>query len=255
SYAGWPGGNNHSHLQKFGNKYYMFYHMQGLSQRMGYSGAYRSISVNVADVDEKNATMKLLDANWPGVTPLRDALPKASERQEAEMVWNASGVRMKVANRRQTYVHQIKEGGWTAVRNVIHSGDPLQSFTASLRGTGTLEVYVDKMEGDPVAVVDFAGDGTKFHEYTVDLVNYSGGRHNVFFLFSNVSENAAFDYWQFNTYTAGTPSVDAAPTIVGQEYYTVSGVKVERPTSGVCIVRNHMSDGTVTVTKTAVTHP
>ncbi|MDE6654806.1 MAG: family 43 glycosylhydrolase, partial [Muribaculaceae bacterium] len=38
SYAGWPGGNNHSHLQKFGNKYYMFYHMQGLSQRMGYSG-------------------------------------------------------------------------------------------------------------------------------------------------------------------------------------------------------------------------
>lgn len=253
SYAGWPGGNNHSHLQKFGNKYYMFYHMQGLAQKMGYRGAYRSISVNVADVDEANATMKTIDANWAGVTPLRDAVPKASERQEAEMVWNASGVRMKVANKRQTYVHQIKEGGWTAVRNVTHSGDPLQSFTASLRGAGTLEVYLDKMEGDPVAVMDFAGEGAKFNEYTVDLTNIKGNRHNVYFLFSNVSDNAAFDYWKFNTYTAGCPSIDLNATIIAQEYYTISGVKVEHPASGVYIVRNHMSDGSVTVTKSAVT--
>lgn len=252
TYAGWPGGNNHSHLQKFGNKYYMFYHMQGLAQRMGYGGAYRSISVNVADVDEANATIKTIDANWAGVTPLRDAVPKASERQGAEIVWNASGVRMKVANKRQTYVHLIKAGGWTAVRNVTHSGEPLQSFTASLRGTGTLEVYLDKMEGDPAVVVNFAGDGTKFHEYTVDLINNYGKRHNVFFLFSNVSDDAAFDYWQFNTYTAGSTSVQATPAIVSKEYYTISGVKVERPTSGIYIVRNRMSDGSVTVTKSAV---
>lgn len=251
TYAGWPGGNNHSHLQKFGNKYYMFYHMQGLAQRMGYGGAYRSISVNVADVNEANATMNTLDANWAGVTPLRDALPEASERQEAEMIWNASGVRMKVANRRQTYVHQIKEGGWTAVRNVIHNGDPLQSFTASLRGTGTLEVYFDKMEGEPVAIVNFAGDGSKFQEYTVDLANNQGKRHNVFFLFSNVSDDAAFDYWRFNTYTAGSPSVDTAAAIIRQEYFTISGIKVERPATGVYIVRNHMSDGSVAVTKSA----
>lgn len=253
TYAGWPGGNNHSHLQKFGNKYYMFYHMQGLAKRMGYGGAYRSISVNVADVDEANATMKTLDANWAGVTPLRDALPEASERQEAEMIWNASGVRMKVANRRQTYVHQIKEGGWTAVRNVIHNGDPLQSFTASLRGTGTLEVYFDKMEGEPVAIVNFAGDGSKFQEYTVDLANNQGKRHNVFFLFSNVSDDAAFDYWRFNTYTAGSPSVETAASIIRQEYFTISGVKVEHPASGVYIVRNHMSDGSVAVTKYTAT--
>lgn len=251
TYAGWPGGNNHSHLQKLGNKYYMFYHMQGLAQRMGYGGAYRSISVNVADVDEANATMNTLDANWAGVTPLRDALPEASERQEAEMIWNASGVRMKVANRRQTYVHQIKEGGWTAVRNVIHNGDPLQSFTASLRGTGTLEVYFDKMEGEPVAIVNFAGDGSQFQEYTVDLANNQGKRHNVFFLFSNVSDDAAFDYWRFNTYTAGSPAVETAAAIIGQEYFTISGVKVEHPASGVYIVRNHMSDGSVAVTKSA----
>lgn len=251
TYAGWPGGNNHSHLQKFGNKYYMFYHMQGLAQRMGYGGAYRSISVNVADVDEANATMNTLDANWAGVTPLRDALPEASERQEAEMIWNASGVRMKVANRRQTYVHQIKEGGWTAVRNVIHNGDPLQSFTASLRGTGTLEVYFDKMEGEPVAIVNFAGDASKFQEYTVDLANNQGKRHNLFFLFSNVSDDAAFDYWRFNTYTAGSPSVDTAAAIIRQEYFTISGIKVERPATGVYIVRNHMSDGSVAVTKSA----
>lgn len=253
TYAGWPGGNNHSHLQKFEKKYYMFYHMQGLAQRMGYGGAYRSISVNVADVNEVNATMNTLDANWAGVTPLRDALPEASERQEAEMIWNASGVRMKVANRRQTYVHQIKEGGWTAVRNVIHNGDPLQSFTASLRGTGTLEVYFDKMEGDPVAIVNFAGDGSKFQEYTVDLANNQGKRHNVFFLFSNVGDDVAFDYWRFNTYTAGSPSVETAAAIIRQEYFTISGVKVEQPASGIYVVRNHMSDGSVEVTKSAAT--
>lgn len=254
SYAGWPGGNNHSHLQKFGNRYYMIYHMQGLAQKMGYGGAYRSISINLANVDEASATVETIDANWTGVTPLRDAVPQASERQEAEMIWNASGVRMKVANKRQTYVHQIKEGGWTAVKNVTHSGDPLKSFTTSLRGSGTLEVYLDKMEGEPVAVVDFAGEGTKFGSYTVDLAQEFKGRHQVFFLFSNVSDNAAFDYWQFNTHTAAQPAVDAAPTIVAQEYYTTSGVKVERPTSGIYIVRSLMSDGTVAVGKTALTH-
>ncbi len=252
AYAGWPGGNNHSHLQKFGNKYYMFYHMQGLAANMGYSGGFRSISVNEASVDENNATMATLDANWGGVTPVRDGVPQASERQEAEMIWNASGVRMHTANKKQTYVHEIKNGGWTAVRLVTHSGEDLKSFTASLRGSGRLEVFVDKMEGEPIATVDFAGEGTKFYEYTVDLTKDYGKRNNVFFLFSDVSDSAAFDYWKFNTYTAGMGSVGSDASIIGQEYYTISGVKVDRPISGVYIVRSYMSDGTVAVTKTAV---
>lgn len=252
SYGGWPGGNNHSHLQKFGDKYYMFYHMQGLAQKMGVSGAYRSICVNEAKVDEETATMQTLAADWSGVKPITANVPQATERQEAEMIWNASGVRMNAASKRQTYVNKIQEGGWTAVKNVVHEGDEIKSFTASLRGSGTLEVYLEKMEGDPIAVIDFASEGTKFQEYTVDVTKNFGKRRKVFFLFSNVSDNAAFDYWQFNTESAGVQAIDAEPTILSQEYFTTSGVKVEHPTSGVYIVRSQMSDGTVTVTKAAV---
>lgn len=252
SYGGWPGGNNHSHLQKFGDKYYMFYHMQGLAQKMGVSGAYRSICVNEAKVDEETATMQTLAADWSGVKPITANVPQATERQEAEMIWNASGVRMNAASKRQTYVNKIQEGGWTAVKNVVHEGDEIKSFTASLRGSGTLEVYLEKMEGDPIAVIDFASEGTKFQEYTVDVTKNFGKRRKVFFLFSNVSDNAAFDYWQFNTESAGVQAIYAEPTILSQEYFTTSGVKVERPTSGVYIVRSQMSDGTVTVTKAAV---
>lgn len=252
SYGGWPGGNNHSHLQKFGDKYYMFYHMQGLAQKMGVSGAYRSICVNEAKVDEETATMQTLAADWSGVKPITANVPQATERQEAEMIWNASGVRMNAASKRQTYVNKIQEGGWTAVKNVVHEGDEIKSFTASLRGSGTLEVYLEKMEGDPIAVIDFASEGTKFQEYTVDVTKNFGKRRKVFFLFSNVSDNAAFDYWQFNTESAGVQAIYAEPTILSQEYFTTSGVKVEHPTSGVYIVRSQMSDGTVTVTKAAV---
>lgn len=252
SYGGWPGGNNHSHLQKVGDKYYMFYHMQGLAQKMGVSGAFRSICVNEAKVEEETATMQTLAADWKGVNPILANVPQATERQEAEMIWNASGVRMNAASKKQTYVYKIQEGGWTAVKNVVHEGDEIKSFTASLRGSGTLEVYLEKMEGDPIAVIDFASEGTKFQEYTVDVTKNFGKRRKVFFLFSNVSDNAAFDYWQFSTESAGVQAIDTDATIVGQEYYTTSGVKVEHPTSGVYIVRNQMSDGTVTVTKAAV---
>lgn len=255
TYAGWPGGNNHSHLMKFGDKYYMFYHMQGLAQKMGYRGGYRSISVNEANVNESTATMETIDANWAGVTPLRDAVPQASERQEAEMIWNAAGVEMNTDSDRQTYVHKIREGGWTAVSSVTHNGEELKSFTASLRGSGRLEIYLDRMEGEPAAVVNFANEDANFHEYTVDLNKKFGKQHNVFFLFSSVSGNAAFDYWQFNTHSAGVPTVDATSDIISQEYFTISGVKVEHPTSGIYIIRNHMSDGTVKVTKSAVDRP
>lgn len=251
---GWPGGNNHSHLQKIGDKYYMFYHMQGLSRNMGVSGAFRSICVNEAKVDEATSTVQTINSDWKGVNPILENVPQASERQEAEMVWNASGVKMNAASKRQTFVHKIQEGGWTAVKNVVHDGSELKSFTASLRGSGTLEVYLEKMEGEPIAVIDFASDGTKFQEYTVDTNKNFGKRRKVFFLFSNVSDNAAFDYWQFNAYPAGVQTIDSDATIVSQEYFTTSGVKVDHPTSGVYIVRNHMSDGSVTVTKAAVKH-
>ena len=41
---GYPYGNNHSHLQKFSNAYYLLYHTQGLEQQMAINGGYRSIA-------------------------------------------------------------------------------------------------------------------------------------------------------------------------------------------------------------------
>ena len=35
---GYPYGNNHSHLQKFSNAYYLLYHTQGLEQQMAING-------------------------------------------------------------------------------------------------------------------------------------------------------------------------------------------------------------------------
>ena len=56
---GYDYSNNHTHLQKFKGKWYMFYHTQSLRKQMNIKGGYRSICYREADVDEDRVTINI----------------------------------------------------------------------------------------------------------------------------------------------------------------------------------------------------
>ncbi|MBQ7991210.1 MAG: family 43 glycosylhydrolase [Oscillospiraceae bacterium] len=56
---GYDYSNNHTHLQKFKGKWYMFYHTQSLRKQMNIKGGYRSICYREADVDENRVTIDI----------------------------------------------------------------------------------------------------------------------------------------------------------------------------------------------------
>ena len=86
---GW--GNNHTHLQKFEDNYYLFYHSVLLEQSMntGASG-FRSIGVDKATVNESTQTINKMTLTKTGVSPIRSMNPYV--KQQAETMATSGGV-------------------------------------------------------------------------------------------------------------------------------------------------------------------
>ena len=61
--VGYPYGNNHTRLQKFGNAYYLLYHTHWLERQLGFSGGYRNLHMNRIVVAEAQARIAALTAS------------------------------------------------------------------------------------------------------------------------------------------------------------------------------------------------
>ena len=67
--------NNHTHLQKYGDKYYLFYHSLFPQNSLGTSGGFRSLCVNEATVDEDTVTIEKVSATKEGVAQIKNLAP------------------------------------------------------------------------------------------------------------------------------------------------------------------------------------
>lgn len=249
---GYPGGNNHTHLQKFNNSYYLFYHCHAtegtLKQKFGGDkGGYRNIQINKASVDETKCTIAEVTLSETGVTQIKANRPVITDLQEAEMVWNYSGptyARIQGKGSTYTYVMRFTENGsWTANRQA-YANSEVKSFKARLRGKGKMEVRIDDINSTPVATIEF--NSTSFAEYPVALEKTFVGLHTIYFVFTEVAStgNNDFDHWQFFTddITAISSATDSE-NVVKEEYFNTSGIKCQKPTSGICIVKRTFANG------------
>lgn len=230
---GYPGGNNHSHLEKFGDDYYFLYHTQVMENLAGITGAYRSIAVNKATVDETNVTISPITATNSGARQLTSRRIQATERQQAETMSNGIGFNVKEFGDPGNCVLQgFKDGAWVELKSVEFGSDPVTEFTAKLRGRGILEIRLDKLDSEPVAIYEWSQSA--FKDITFELPTAITGTHNLYFVFANTSGITRFDEWQFGTGSTegiGSAIIDNGPTTV--EYYNLQGQKVENPTKGV----------------------
>jgi len=241
---GYSWGNNHSHLQKFGNNYYMTYHTQYLESKMGISGGYRCIGINKANVSSSFNISASMDNAGPSI--IEANAPVASEKNEAEMTANSAGIKVtKATNRyRDIVVSDIDDGDWTMVRSMRFTEDA-QSLTINVKGKGTLKVYKDRFSGTPICEAEF--DESSLKELTFDLstVISADTKHSLFFHFSDTKSSSPinFNWYRFNDQTAeevtGIEKVENGKCKMENSIYNLAGQRVDESTKGIVIKNGH----------------
>ena len=239
-----PRSNNHAHLQKYGNSYYLFYHTPWLEQQMDITGDYHSVGVNTCNVTEGRRVINPVTQSNTATLQLANKRPDPFTLQTAETLCTAAGIQPEAEDGDMFLA--VADGGWTMMKSAYFGNEGIGSFTARLKGKGTLEVRLDDLEAEPIATIDFAaGD---WEESTVACDSMLIGAHDVYLVFTGTEGNAKLDTWQFTTQNGtGIQQTDAAEkTPVRNEYYTVSGIRLkEKPASGIVICRTYYSDGSM----------
>ena len=224
---GYPYGTNHSHLQKFGTTYYLFYHTQWIENQLGYSGGYRNVHVNKITVLEKLPKMPTMNANGTsleGVAQLSTARVNPFDEQPATLA-------------------AIATPDWWMVRGVNFGAqtEPARSLQVKVKGTGTLSVYLDALDAEPLATASFSADDEQI--LSVPLANEVSTLKSYLYFLLTPATGAEVLSWQFSTKTADELTGVEAPeagknSAAPLEYYSASGIRLAgQPARGLYIIK------------------
>jgi len=108
--------NNHTHLQKWGNEYYIFYHTLELKKGMGISGSYRSLAIEKVNVDEQTVTIERIGATREGVGSTAEVNPFTVNY--ASELNNTANISYDTTDARVPVVISNGEGSWISVKDV-----------------------------------------------------------------------------------------------------------------------------------------
>lgn len=150
--AGFDYSNNHTHMHKFKDQYYMFYHTLMLKRGMGIKGSYRSMQVDRISVDEETVTISKTGGTKKGVGTIRGVDPFT--RQQAASLNNAAGMDYETSDMQNPYLISGETGAWSSVRSVTVTGSnvPVQpsvdpaDYTLSKVDTITYKISVTDVD-------------------------------------------------------------------------------------------------------------
>jgi len=228
---GYPYGNNHSHLQKFGTgvlSYYLFYHSLWLERQNGFSGGYRNLHVNRTSVNESTAKITQMSsslASLKGAGQLTTAQINPYDEQDGAMLANGTK-------------------DWWMVRGVKFnaSENTAKSMAVKTTGTGTLELRVGSLNSEPIATVSFSSLAEQ--ETIVNLSEeLSEFKDYIYFVWKGKHDDAKVSSWKFYPQTAEeTSTAILGIKVSGKDSnsatYDLTGRKVTAPTKGIYIVNN-----------------
>lgn len=182
--------NNHTHLQKYADKYYFFYHALFPQKALGINGGFRSLCVNEVFVKEDTMEIAKCSGTKKGVEQIKNVDPY--KVNQAETVFTASDISYAEAEENGNMLVSGKNGSWTYVKGVDFSGDTSR-FAAKVKGKGRIDVFADSIDGDSLASIEF--DCGEFKNVYTDDVQKIEGVHNLYFVISG--GDMLFDEWQF----------------------------------------------------------
>ncbi|MBQ5311546.1 MAG: family 43 glycosylhydrolase [Oscillospiraceae bacterium] len=179
--------NNHTHLQKYGGRYYLFYHSQFMQRLMGTSGGFRSICVDEAAVDEDTLTIEKVDASKKGTEQIKYLDPYSPVEAETAAVCAGIGYE-QTADGMYIKAECGGDAAWSCVRGA-DLGDGSGYIAAKAKGHGTIEVRTGAPDGETAAVLCFDSDDMQ----TVYADMHLSGVNDLFFV---ISDGIVFDSWQ-----------------------------------------------------------
>ncbi|MDE5724461.1 MAG: family 43 glycosylhydrolase, partial [Duncaniella sp.] len=189
---------NHAGVADYKGRSYFFYHTGKLP---GGGGFGRSIAVEEFKYNP--------DGTFPTIMPTDEGASAIGmfnpyRRNEAETMAWSEGVGVEQNSRTGVYVSDIHNGDFVCLRNVnFGSGGPKTfgaSVASALRG-GTLEVRLDKVDGELVASLNVPGTGgwEEWKYIETPTLTEIPGVHDIYFVFKGRKGPKLFnlDYWQF----------------------------------------------------------
>ena len=241
---GW--GNNHTHLQKFGNDYFLFYHSTLLEQNMKNNNAmnssasgYRSIGVNKATVNESTQKINKLTLTKSGVQAVKNLNPY--ELQQAETMATSGGISYENFSNitKNTSINtlgndasrnlqvKMEAGSWTQLRKVDFGSVGAASFMLRAKGTGTLEIRLTTKTTKPAVTMDFSSTGFEDHVIALDPAQFRNVK-TIYLVFTEAT-NVQFDAWQFTEVDPDAISPVTAPSSTSDtKVYDLSGRRVSQ---------------------------
>ena len=201
--------NNHTHLHKYNDKWYMLYHTLALKNGMNIKGGYRSICCDETEVDEQNVIIKDIDCTKEGLESAACEVSPFDTHSGAAMC-NCADITFDTSDAKAPAAVSGKAGAWTGFRYADFAQESKSSkltFAAKIKGEGTVEVRLDSPDGETIATLTSSSD-----EYTDcesgEIAAEITGRHDLYFVFSN--EGMAIGEWSFKKTPRFSPVLIAA---------------------------------------------
>lgn len=179
-------GNNHTHLQKFGDRYYLFYHAMLNQKAFGTGGGFRNLCVNEAQVDEQTLTIEKVNASKKGVEQIKPLDPYSPV--EAETMAACAGVAYSQSESGMTLSAEGKDAAWTCVRGADF-GKGSRLIGVRVKGKGSIEVHKSAPDGETAAVLSFDCNDWQTVYTEMSLLS----TNDICFV---ISDGVEFDSWQ-----------------------------------------------------------
>lgn len=172
--------NNHTHLVKFKNQWYILYHTLTLQENTDATGGFRSICIDKAEVSEDEILINLSNGTRKGLDKIADIDPfkdiiGTTIFTSAEIGFKNEDNPMEIA------AVSKEEGAWILVKNVDFSIGT-KVITADLTGEGFIEVRLDKLSQKAAGIIN--SNNSKESE-TSSAIFEVEGVHDVYLIFSN----------------------------------------------------------------------
>lgn len=184
--------NNHTHLQKFQGKYYIFHHTMLKQSRMTTEGGFRSLGVMELPVDEEQVSFKRTKTSAIGnIAQIKCVDPFV--RNEGETAFTTAGTDYEYEGTLVRAAKALEEGAWIYLRDVDFGSKEFKYFCAMVKGCGRIEVRLDNKLAAPVAFLEF--DCTEYQGVYNELQIPADGVHDVYIVMSQ--GGICLDYWKF----------------------------------------------------------
>ena len=216
---------NHCGVVDFKGKSYFFYHTGKLGGGFGRSIAVEEFKYNA------DGTFPIIHHTQEGVSPIGTLNPY--KRNEAETIAYSKGVKSEQTDETGVYISEIHTGDYIKVREVDFGNEAPDQFAFSAACSslgGSLEVHLDKEDGEMVAKIDVTKTGgwEKWKTFSAQMLKKVTGKHDVYFVFKGLKGSKLFnlDWWKFEknfqnpVLWADVPDPDVIR--VGDNFYMVS---------------------------------